>query len=64
MARKEPVRSTTSQLNIRLTEEQKTRLEKAVAKLVEGVPGGRVALSKWVLELALIEADRVLTGKR
>jgi hypothetical protein len=64
MPRKPPTRTQTSQVNIRLTMEQRARLEAATAKLVEGVRGARVPLSRWLLELGLAEADRILGPAR
>ena len=60
MTRKAPVRTQDAQINIRLKTDQKTRLELAAKKMVSGVPGGRVAVSQWLLELGLKEADRIL----
>jgi hypothetical protein len=62
--RKPPVRTQTTQLNIRLTDEQRNRLEAAAMKLVTGIPGARVHIGPWLLELGLAEADRILAAKK
>jgi hypothetical protein len=54
-------RSQTTQVNIRMTEEQRQRLDEARVKLVKG--GVKVPLGPWLLSLGLAEADRVL-GKK
>ena len=63
--RKPPVRTQTSQINIRLTDEQRSRLEAATSKLVANIRGAKVNLGPWLLELGLAEADKILgQGKR
>jgi hypothetical protein len=46
-----------------MTNEQRALLDRAIARLVEGVPGGRVPLSTLLLELGLAEALRILGQK-
>lgn len=48
------------QVNIRMTQADKERLEAAIASIA---PGVRVPLAPWILSLALAEADRLL-GKQ
>jgi hypothetical protein len=62
--RKPPVRNQKTQLNIRLTEAELERLEAAASHLVAGIPGAKVAISRWMVELALAEADRLLGDKK
>jgi hypothetical protein len=56
-------RNTDTQVNVRLTSAQRETLEKATAKLVAGVPGAKVPLGPWLLQLGLAEAKRILGGK-
>jgi hypothetical protein len=53
-------RSADAQINIRMSAEQRALLERATAVLVKGIPGGRVPLGPWLLELGLAEAKRIL----
>jgi hypothetical protein len=63
--RKPPVRTQTAQLNVRMTPEQLTTLEAAVAKLQtdKGQPGARFSLSKLVLDAGIAEAEKILGRK-
>lgn len=62
MARKEPNRSTDSAILVRLTARQRRRLDLAVSTLVNisGLKNATVPISRWVLECALSEAERIL----
>jgi uncharacterized protein (DUF1778 family) len=62
--RKPPVRNQKTQLNIRLTESELERLEAAASHLVAGIPGAKVAVSRWMVEVALAEADKILATKK
>jgi hypothetical protein len=46
---------------VRMTADQKSRLVAATRKLEAGTPGARVSVSRWLLELGLREAERVLS---
>jgi hypothetical protein len=62
--RKPPVRTQTTQLNIRMTDRQRERLEADAAKLVTGICGARVHLGPWLLGLGLADADKILGAKK
>jgi hypothetical protein len=57
-------RSQPEQVNIRMTAAQRDLLERATAKLVAHIPGGRAPLGPWLLELGLAEARRILGEKK
>lgn len=54
-------RSTDAAVLVRMTKDQRARLERALAKVAR--PGLKPALSRFLLETALAEADRILGSK-
>jgi hypothetical protein len=53
-------RTTDTACLVRMTSAQRARLEAAVGKLAEGRPGLKPVLARFLLELGLAEADRIL----
>jgi len=53
-------RSTDTACLVRMTSAQRARLEAALGKLAEGKPGLKPVVAKFLLELGLAEADRIL----
>lgn len=60
--RKPPNRTTDSAVLVRLTSEQRKKIDEALAKIAR--PGLRPVVSRFLLESALVEADRILAGKK
>lgn len=64
MPRKEPNRTTDGAILVRLTTEQRTKLDEAMGRLAAGRPGLKPVLSRFLLDAAMAEADRILAGKK
>jgi len=61
MAKRGPQnRTTDTACLVRMTSEQRARLEAAVRKSADGKPGLKPVVAKFLLELGLAEADRIL----
>ena len=65
MAKRGPQnRTTDAQVLVRMTSAQRARLEEAVVASAEGKPGLRPVVAKFLLEVGLREADRILGPDR
>lgn len=61
MAKRGPQnRSTDTACLVRMTRDQRARLEAAVGKSADGKPGLKPVVARFLLELGLAEADRIL----
>jgi hypothetical protein len=61
MAKRGPQnRSTDTACLVRMTRAQRERLEEAVKKSAEGKPGLKPVVARFLLEVGLAEADRIL----
>jgi uncharacterized protein (DUF1778 family) len=63
VAQKKPNRSTDAVVYVYCSAEQKAQLEKAAAKVVEGIPGAQLPTYQFVLQAALEKAAKVLGAK-
>ena len=53
-------RSTDTQVLVRMTDQQRKKLEAAVAKLAAGRPGLRPVVARFLLDVGLAEAEKIL----
>lgn len=53
-----------AQVSVRMTSEERARLEEATSSLVHEIRCAKVGLGPWLLGAGLAEADRILGTKR